>query len=382
MMSRSNTLRWLAALVLLSVLATGLVAPAVAQEEGPGPSPTATEVAQGDVSIGEDSSAVIAEEPTATEEPVTEPADPEEETDEPSVDETVTSTPTDPSGGIGDDEDTGVSTGEGTPTPEVSPTEEPSPTPTPTEEVEAASVGVSVVIYTCTSAYSGGDPAGNGDCTPASGVGVSASTSEGPIGSGSTNGSGVASFDAPEGANVLFAEDQSTLPSGYVPDGNGTASVSASDGASTYIVNIQVSTAGRLQIANGQCPTTGEARTEFIVVGPLAIQASALGCEPHAGASLTVSGPGGTYSIVTYDDGNWIGTIPVGAYTISNAHSSASLEVVSGSTTIVLVVDYVPGAKGTLSVERYDCAEGDEGTTITDRQRSCKRILRPERSRA
>jgi hypothetical protein len=149
-----------------------------------------------------------------------------------------------------------------------------------------------------------------------------------------------------------------------VPDGNGTASVTASGGASAYIVNIQVETAGRLQISNGQCPTSGEPRTEFIVVGPLAVQSSALGCEPRAGASLTVSGPGGTYSVVTDANGNWIGTVPVGEYTISNANGSAGLEVVSGATTIVLAVDYVAGPKGTLTVQRYDCAEGTEGTTI------------------
>ncbi len=44
---------------------------------------------------------------------------------------------------------------------------------------------------------------------------------------------------------------------------------------------------------------------------------------------------------------------------------SAGLEVVSGATTIVLAVDYVPGPKGTLNIQRYDCADGDEGTTIT-----------------
>jgi hypothetical protein len=78
MMNRSNPLRWLAALVLLSVLATGLAAPAVAQEEGEGALPTATAVAQGDVSIGDDSTAEIAQDPTATEEIATEPADTEE----------------------------------------------------------------------------------------------------------------------------------------------------------------------------------------------------------------------------------------------------------------------------------------------------------------
>jgi hypothetical protein len=370
MMSRSNPLRWLAALLLITILSSGLSATAIAQEEGTGatPAPTATAAAEGDVSIGEDSSTVIAEETEASQ-----PEQSDEGGSEPSTDGTETGTPTEPSGGIGGDEGTGIPTGEGTPTPDPSatetPTEEgspsPSPTSTPTEAVEAASVGVSVTIYTCSSAYDGGNPAGDANCSPASGVGVLASTSEGPIGGAYTNGSGVASFDAPEDQQVVFVEEQETLPSGYVPDGNGTASVTAGEGASAYIANIQVSTAGRLQISNGQCPTSEEARTEFIVVGPLAIQASALGCAPLAGASLTVTGPGGSYSVVTDAGGSWIGTVPVGSYTISNANSSAGLEVVSGATTIVLVVDYVPGAKGTLNVERFECGDGDEGTTIS-----------------
>jgi len=367
MMSRSNPLRWLAALLLLTVLSSGIPATAVAQEDM-GATATATAVAEGGVSIGDDSTTAIAEETAETEAPDTEPAVTDEATDEPSVEATETSSPTEPTGGIGDDEGTGVPTGEGTPTPDPSATgtatEEASPTASPTESVEAAAVGVSVTIYTCTSDFAGGNPASDSNCTPASGVSVTASTSEGPIGVGVTNGAGVASFDAPDGAEVVFVEQQSSLPSGYVPDGNGVATVTASSGASTYIVNIQVSTAGRLQIASGQCPTSGEERTEFVVLGPLAVQSAALGCAALPGASFSVTGPGGTYSIVTDASGNWVGTIPVGSYTISNQSASTGVEVVSGATSLVTAVHYVPGVKGTLNIERYECADGAEGTTI------------------
>lgn len=363
MMNRANLLRWLAALLLISILSSGLASTVIAQEDGIGATPAPTAAAEGNVSIGGSSATTIAEEPTATDVPV----NTGEITEEPSVEATETPTSTPPSGGIGDDEDTGVSTGEGSPTPDATVTESPTAeaTPSPTETVEAAAVGVSVTIYTCSSDFGGGDPAADANCSPASGVGVTASSIDGPIGTAATNGSGIASFDAPEGEDVLFVEDQSTLPSGFVPDGNGSVSLSASSGASAYIVNIQVNTAGRLQISNGQCPTSGESRTEFIVVGPLAVQSSALGCEPRAGASLTVTGAGGSYSVVTDGSGNWIGTIPVGSYTVSNANASTEVEVVSGATTIVLAVDYVPGPKGSLTIERYDCAEGVEGTTIT-----------------
>jgi hypothetical protein len=120
-----------------------------------------------------------------------------------------------------------------------------------------------------------------------------------------------------------------------------------------------------LQISSGQCPTMGEERTQFIVVGPLAVQSAALGCAAFGGVSFTVAGAGGSYSVTTDGDGNWIGTLPVGSYTISHSNASAGLEVVSGSTTLIMAVIYVPGPKGTLSIQRYDCADGAEGTTIT-----------------
>ncbi|MCA9859762.1 MAG: hypothetical protein KC438_08570 [Thermomicrobiales bacterium] len=373
MMRRSSMLRWLAALLLLSVMSTGVAAAVVAQE----PSPTATPQSQGEISIGDEPATVIGgEETTSTGDSGEEPVNTEEEgaqsdpEESPTEDPTVTETPT--GDGIGGEEDPGVSTGDGTPGSEASPTEtasEPAetetPTPTATDTVEPASVGVSLVVYLCSSDYAGGDPSGSSDCSPAAGIGITASTAEGSLGTGATGGSGVVSFDAPEGSTVTFVEDQSTLPSGYVPDGSGSVTVQASDGASAYLVNIEVATAGRLQVSNGQCPTSGEARTEFIVVGPLAVQSAALGCEPDGGGAFTVTGSGGTYSVVTDGGGNWTGTLPVGEYTIANDNASTALEVRSGSTTIVLAVDYVPGPKGTLTIQRYDCAEGDEGTFIT-----------------
>ena len=369
MMSRTTPLRWLSALLLLVVLVAGTVVTVSAQEETPGEATAtpSTEI-ENDLSIGDEPTTSIGEDQaTPTDEPGTDTEDPVEETP---VDPTATSIPTS-DGGIGSDEDTEIPTGEGTPTPEETatdtPTEEASPTPTGTPDapVEAASVGVSVAVYLCDSAYAGGDPSGDANCSPASGVDVAVLADSDPLGIFTTGGSGSVSVDAPEGSQVAFSEIQSTLPSGYVPDGNGLVLVTAESGASTYLVNIKVETAGRLQISNGLCPTSGEARTQFIVVGPLAVQSAALGCEPRPNASLTVDGPGGTYSVVTDPQGNWIGTLPVGTYTISNENGFETLDVEASSTTIVLVVDYIPGPKGTLNIERYDCAVGEEGTTIT-----------------
>lgn len=370
MMSHTNSMRWLSALALLLVLLLGTVTTVAAQEENAGIA-SATPAAEvgNNLSIGDEATTVIGtNEDTPTETPAEATQDPA--TDTPAE---VPETPTDvPGSGIGDEQGSGVPTGDdGTPVVEETatdtPAEEASPTATETPDtpVAAASVGVSVTIYLCDTGYAGGDPAGDATCAPASGIEVAASAGGESLGVHTSDGSGNVSFDAPEGSQVTFTESQSTLPTGYVPDGNGVATVTADSGATASIVNIKVETAGRLQIANGQCPTSGEARTQFIVVGPLAIQAAGLGCAPRSNTTLTVSGPGGTYTAVTDSNGNWYGTLPAGTYTISNESGSENADVVSGSTTLVMVVDYAPGPKGTLTIQRYDCAEGAEGTIIT-----------------
>ncbi len=368
MMSRITSLRWFAALLLLMVLTTGLIPGVSAQEADPG---TASATPTGEIdnsnSIGGESTTVIGtDQATPTDIPSTDGQNPADQgTSEPAGDSTET-----PDGGIGGDSGGDVSTGDGTPVSEETPTDtpdeeaSPSPSDTPDDVVAAASVSVSATVYLCTSSYAGGDPTADANCGPASGIDVHAVAGDSDLGVKTTDGSGTVSFDAPEGSHVALTEVLTTVPSGYVPDGNGTVFVAAEDGATGAIVNIQVETAGRLQLSNGQCPTSGNTRTEFIVVGPLAIQAAGLGCAPRANTTLTIVGPGGTYSAVTDGQGNWIGTLPVGTYTVSNANASQQVDVQSGSTTIVLVVDYVPGPKGTLTIQRYDCASGAEGTTI------------------
>ncbi len=365
MLTRTSSIRWLSAVLLLLILVMGSGAIGSAQEEGSG-TPGATPVSDIDssVSIGDESISGIgveeAELPgaTSTETQTTDQS--------PEGNETSTETPT-PDVGIGTTDDSSVSTGDGSPVPDAPPAETPTPVPseTPDEPVTAASVGVSVTLYLCSADYAGGDPAADSNCVPASGVDVSAAADGADLGTQTTGAFGTISVDAPDGSQVIFSEVQPTLPSGYVPDGNGVAYLTAEAGASATIVNIEVQTAGRLQISNGQCPTSGEARSQFIVLGPLAVQATGLGCAPLGGTTLTVSGPGGVYSAMTDDAGNWIGTLPIGTYTISNVNGSAELDVQAGATTIVLVVDYVPGPKGSLTIQRYDCAEGAEGTTIT-----------------
>ncbi len=369
MMSRTTPMRWISSLLLLLALVASSVAFTSAQEEGIGtPAATATSEIDNQVSIGGETVSLIGDEDGASlpaDDPASSGADSE-------GDDTATSSPG--SGGdIGADEAPGVATGEGSPAPDdgetgVPETETeipPAASETPDEPVSAAAVGVAVIVYLCSADYAGGDPAGSADCGPANGVDVAVAADGTSLGVQTTDPTGAVEVDAPDGSQVVFSEVQSTLPAGYVPNGDGVSSVTAVAGASATIINIAVETAGRVQISNGQCPTSGEARTQFIVVGPLAVQAAGLGCEPHGGTTLTLTGPGGSYSAGTDGDGNWIGTLPIGSYTIANANGSAELDVQAGATTIVLVVDYVPGPKGTLTIQRFDCAEGSEGTTIT-----------------
>jgi hypothetical protein len=368
MMSRTTSLRWIAALLLLTVLAAGLVSTVSAQESDPGAAAASpTSEINNDISIGNESTTVIGSEEAT---PTDTPSGDEQNSDEQDTADSTDIPTSTPDGGIGGDSGGDISTGDGTPVSEETPTDTPideatpSPTETPNDVAAAASVSVTAVVYLCTNSYAGGDPSGDASCSPASGIDVGAIAGEDLLGIKTTDGSGSVSFDAPEGSSVSLSELVDTVPTGYVPDGNGTVFVTAADGATGAIVNIQVETAGRLQISNGQCPTSGEARSDFIVLGPLAIQSAGLGCAPRANTTLTLVGPGGTYTAVTDGQGNWIGTLPVGTYSVSNANDSAEVEVETGYTTIVLVVDYVPGPKGTLTVQRFDCAEGAEGTTI------------------
>ena len=111
-------------------------------------------------------------------------------------------------------------------------------------------------------------------------------------------------------------------------------------------------------------PYFGAARSEFIVVGPLAIQSAGLGCAPSAHATLSLVWSGRTYQRSPMIRAT--GSVPRRSEPTpfpNHPHPIWS-QVQSGYTTIVLWVDYVPGPKGTLTVQRFDRAEGAEGTTI------------------
>ena len=129
-----------------------------------------------------------------------------------------------------------------------------------------------------------------------------------------------------------------------------------------YFVNLPKSATGRFQISSGQCPTLDAPYTQFFVLGPMA-RASANGCESNGYAEFTVSGDGvgGSMAVVTDESGDWRGFLPAGDYTISNENASAEFTVLVDATTVVVAVDYYSGPRGTLTIERYECSEGDTG---------------------
>ncbi len=157
MLTRTSSIRWLSAVVLLLILVMGSGAIGSAQEEGSGtPSSTPAGDVGSRISIGDESVSGIgteeAELPDATS-TVT-----QDSAQSPENGATATETPI-PDSGIGTNDDSGVSTGDGSPVPGGTPaeTETPAPAETPDEPVQATSVGVSVTIYLCTADYAGGE---------------------------------------------------------------------------------------------------------------------------------------------------------------------------------------------------------------------------------
>jgi hypothetical protein len=81
---------------------------------------------------------------------------------------------------------------------------------------------------------------------------------------------------------------------------------------------------------------------------------------------LTISGDDGTTDVETDDGGNWQDYMDPGSYTISDPETGDSVvvQVQAGETTFVLAVRFVPGPKGTLILQRFECERGVAGTSI------------------
>ncbi len=235
---------------------------------------------------------------------------------------------------------------------------------TPTEEV--VTVSIPVTVFTCSADPGPGDPATSGVCAGADGVEIAYSIDDVPATPVTTSGGGTALLEVPEGSAVFVEE---TVPAGYLPIGDGTAWIaSAADGDAVTFVNVVETALGRLQIVNGSCPTSGEARTEFRVLGPHAISAAATPvCSPTAKAVFTITGgtlPEGGIQAITDDNGVWRGYLTAGDYTvIDDSGASERATVETDELTVVIVIDYFRPPTGVLVIQRWVCTEGEEERT-------------------
>lgn len=357
-------LRYLATLALLAGLllsSTGVLAqdsegtpvtsdpPTTQEEPPPPPPPPAPEPEVNEPPAVE--TEVPAQEPTdiPTEEPTGEPTD--EPTGEP-TDEPTTSDPTQPA-------DDGTS---GTP---VAPggTESPTAEPTKEDAVQAAAleepqdtVAIPIQVTLC-------ETDSGGDCGPGANVQIQVVANGGDPVTVTANSDGEATADVPEDALVILTV---IPPDGYVPQGNGVVQLTAEDGSSATFTLVSEPEMGQLQISNGRCPTIGEPRTEFIVAGPLMIQAASEGCAGHAGATFTITGGnlGSPMSVTTDGNGDWMGYLAAGTYEVANNGGSTTLTVENGRVTLVIVVDFIPGPTGTLVIQRWHCTVGDQDSTV------------------
>jgi hypothetical protein len=246
-----------------------------------------------------------------------------------------------------------------------------SPVPVKAADQDPVSIAVAVAVYNCTSDPGAADPATVAGCAAGQGITVTASQDGTALPSAVTDASGSATVAATEGSTLILTEDQPSLPSGYVPLGNGVQIINpVSEGAAAVFINIAVGGTGHLQIVSGTCPTAGDARTEFRIIGARTFGAAATACTPTPGASFTLTGgnlgPDGMV-VTTGDDASWRGFMPTGTYTVlDGASNSDAFDVVADAITAVIAIDYVPMPRGSLVVTRVLCTEGDqEGTSIT-----------------
>lgn len=229
-------------------------------------------------------------------------------------------------------------------------------------------VTVTIVAYQCETDPGLTNPVAAG-CVAASGIVYAASDTSGDLGTATTDGSGVASFASTTGAAFLVA--QSTNISGYRTIGDGRYEVLSLDGDTTItFVNVRMQELGRLQIAAGLCPTSGESRTEFSIADQNNFGAASLmSCEANGEAIFTVSSPAlpsGSWVVRTESDGSWRGFVPAGTYTVTapDGTVSPSIVVANGAVSVAVAVSYVHQIPGTLLLEHYFCTAGTDGEVI------------------
>jgi hypothetical protein len=228
---------------------------------------------------------------------------------------------------------------------------------------------VTATFYDCTTDPGVDDPASDPDCAPASGVSISVTADGADAGSYTSDPSGVATFDVPDGSAIVVTEDQTTIATGYVPYGDGRASLTAADDASLVFVHLPESLMGRTQILSGTCPTSGNSGTVFRVIEPGVVTAASVTCTFVPNVAFTLSGgalgPSGL-AVKTDGDGNWRGFLLPGDYTItSDDGQKADFTVYLAKTTAIVAINYEAQPTGTISIARWQCS-GDVASTTID----------------
>ncbi len=228
---------------------------------------------------------------------------------------------------------------------------------------------VLVTVFNCATSPDAA-PQDHADCTVAESAAVVVQVDSVEVGNQLTDENGQVTFDLEEGATAVISQSAATIPGGFSPRGDGAIEILVEGSSEVQLVNLaDLLTQGRFQISNQQCFASGEPYTEFLpVIGPMVRAASADCTGPVPGAAYTVTGGSLAEPLVLTTDGSggWTGYLDAGDYTISRAGASTGFTIEVNQITVVLTVDWVTGAKGTVSVQRYTCTEGDvSGTSIT-----------------
>ena len=234
-------------------------------------------------------------------------------------------------------------------------------------EVAADPVQITLTVWNCDVDPGVADPSTTGSCTPDADVQLTASADDIDLGNLVTDGNGEVVLSLQPASMLKVEQVWSTIESGFAPRGSGKIETVVDTEASLSFINLLTSSTGRFQISSGQCPTLDDPYTKFVVLGPM-VRSAANSCEANGYAEFTIigDGVGGSMAVVTDESGDWRGFLPAGNYTISNNRASADFDVQVDGTTVVVAVDYYSGPRGTLTVERYECSEGETGGVQID----------------
>ncbi len=250
---------------------------------------------------------------------------------------------------------------------------------------DPATINVAVAAANCAVAPAtvvpGAIPSG---CAAAGGLKFEATVGAVSLGTFTTGGNGLTQVGALDGENLTITEDLSSVTAGYEAV-SATSTVAVAAGAAVTLVHIASNVAppsppavGRVQLSQGQCPTSGETRTELTYIEPASLQAAAEGCRGVAGAEFQVTinaadtlGAAAVEGIKRTDaNGNWRGELPVGSYTVTHVASGQSLviDVVLDEVSTVVAINFIhadPSTEGTISIRRFSCPGSSDSTVVT-----------------